>query len=1838
MNPVVLKRHTHDDLYDFVSAQCLERLRAELRSKGDRRRLRVTDLPTPVMERLAERLNAEGAETHWAARMLVAGEAAAPWQATATKLVELRDHFEKPLLVFLPVGLRTAAEDSLDVATFTEVPLAPETRAFAEELLKRLPAGLRGPVEEVLKQLRRERRVRSADQEVEYLLTVDKNHSTPQAAGGAIFLFGLLPDFELFAAGQHRQRLAHNSTMSDALAEVRRPLQERIARLRVAPDTVQRPLFRFLCDRHVDEPVSWTSLIACEVEHRSLAFEHWQLLDAPTKQDLRLILDPLDLEMQEPDEIGGATPMLFWNPKQNKPIKLTYASTPLPVHVEAWKSVRIQLLELNDGQATLVWSSNNTPKPKAKAKTKKFTRQIKASDLENVADGSYFFRIDALAADGTALTENQPAAEGGRADNESPLFLVLRGEGSGQDVPQRSVKTTSFSDAWCSVASKPSDPKGHGPPRPQREELTGKWDQSVGAAVQGDVHFTFDNSGANGLSIRLPGLLREVENKSLENPEQFGWYRLDLTQARVLSDITIEPRWKDGTPDDTLTQAFLAARRSAFGAILDQHVARAKVQTPDPRRRGTVETVDLLPLQGVVEAYARAFLAWANAALAEGGDPAVRRLIGGIDVVELRWRANGGDPGRALLLGPLHPLRLVWHLQHSALVDRTLNAWQTRAEEARSWPRLVEQLQRGLTPANLPMVLFDDTHRGYVEREQLTTHWSLYLPDRGAGGQRVDVAASRASVRRHLGIRGRYVSPQGLSAEGIAARVVEYLEQHPYVGQLRINVFNPGDGQLVADTLRAVEGIRLQWGNEHEEPPLLRYAVQLFAPPEHVDETGEALDALLDPERQVSENDEFSLGSGDHLRPKLLITRATLDEFVRSSSSFTAHITLFAEHFLAEARLGDVRPLRRGTFVGGLVAEPETRLIERPEGAAYGWMKGVRPAASSEVDGLERLLVETHALVQAIEASDAAGAVAPVGTVPILSLRLEPTDQALIRLVHDTSDWVLTMDRNLGVDYFDSAGSVKECGYLLDFSPEFLQEDQARVMLTTRSTTELERMLRPALVRVGLNLPAGGEVMVLETLRSLSGRLALRMQSGPAMAAEVAGLLVARWALERVGLLQDRIVIPIDAHRGWFSTDEADPLAPAQQRRADLLLVRLHPNARRVEVTVIEVKQRDEVQARDRGRLYAQMHEQADATIRRLREIFDPDLFTTPRADRFLRAKELTNVLGFYLARAQRYGLVNEVTATEAAAFIETLDNGYQLSLKKLGLLHESNARGYHVDEDEPGFPIHRIGGDVAARLLLDAYDAHMQAAASNALQGGSEPLRPRDPSPSLLRELDTLRAQLAPGEPRWSAPPAVAAPPAVRGNTSPPTVTLPPAAVAQHGAKEDAPKSDAEVFVRLLPMEIEAPSAVDPSPTELPVATEAYLPATHTAPSTTMLGEVITLGASERTQQFGIIGRAGSSKVALDLNGCNTISLFGVQGFGKSYTMGVIAEMAVQPMSGINTLPSPLATVIFHYHKSDGYEPEFATALHPNGKVTEVERLAREYGAHPEGLRDMVLLVPQAKLEQRREEYPGIEVRPIRFASSELGADGWKFLMGAVGNDSLYVKQIVAIMQRARGKLTLAKLKSEIEEADLPKSLRKLAEARVALAEDYIDDGVRLGEVLRPGRTVIVDLRDEWLERDDALGLFVVMMTIFGAVRYHGKLFSKLMVFDEAHKYITESELIGQVVGIIREMRHQATSVLIASQDPLSVPRAVIELTSLLLLHRMTSPQWLKHLKSAIGALDSVTEAQVGSLMQGEALVWTQRSSEARYTQRPQKVLIRPRITQHGGGTKTAVAGATMR
>ena len=102
--------------------------------------------------------------------------------------------------------------------------------------------------------------------------------------------------------------------------------------------------------------------------------------------------------------------------------------------------------------------------------------------------------------------------------------------------------------------------------------------------------------------------------------------------------------------------------------------------------------------------------------------------------------------------------------------------------------------------------------------------------------------------------------------------------------------------------------------------------------------------------------------------------------------------------------------------------------------------------------------------------------------------------------------------------------------------------------------------------------------------------------------------------------------------------------------------------------------------------------------------------------------------------------------------------------------------------------------------------------------------------------------------------------------------------------------------------------------------------------------------------------------------------------------------------------------------------------------------------------------------------------------------------------------------------------------------------------------------------------------------------------------------------------------------MRHKGMSVLVASQDPPSVPIKLIELSDVVILHKFNSPAWLRHMQKATVSLADLTPAKMASLAPGEAYIWSSKATEADFTRGAVRMRLRPRITRHGGGTKTAV------
>jgi hypothetical protein len=626
--------------------------------------------------------------------------------------------------------------------------------------------------------------------------------------------------------------------------------------------------------------------------------------------------------------------------------------------------------------------------------------------------------------------------------------------------------------------------------------------------------------------------------------------------------------------------------------------------------------------------------------------------------------------------------------------------------------------------------------------------------------------------------------------------------------------------------------------------------------------------------------------------------------------------------------------------------------------------------------------------------------------------------------------------------------------------------------------------------------------------------------------------------------------------------------------------------------------------------LQTDISEQIATSEQVLKEQFDPNLAVPDRVDRTIKNLELATLLRFYLERAERYRMVNHAVGSHARRLLETLDDGFTLRFERAGLVFDLAGDGSDPEEIG-GVEFHHIGRDEIDELLGTVPTEPDRPGDATAQDSITVPALTRTRRPEAAFRAPTLEplVEEESGSPGW---PPDAWESSTQAGTSP---VGPPSSNAEEVEPKPAPEPQHKAVDAEAVGATSAEVAGVPAEADRAVSKpDAFVGVTGDTPQWALLGEV-----------------AGGRKTALDLNETHTLSLFGVPGGGKSYTLGSIIEGATVAAPGINHLPRPLATIVFHYSSTQEYPPEFTSMIAANDHDGQLAQLRERYGAEPAGLEDVLLLAPTDQLDTRRREFPCIDVQPLLFGSDELQINHWKFLLGALGNQSLYLRQLTQIFRAHRADLSLDTIRNAVDASAMADNTKELAQQRLDLASTYIDDSVRISDYVRPGRLIIVDLRDELIEKDESLGLFVVLMQLFAQATDDSGHFNKLVVFDEAHKYIDSPDLVDVLVDSVRQMRHKGMSILVASQDPLSVPASLIELSDIVIMHKMTSPAWLKHIQKANAALTALRPEQLANLQPGEAYLWAGKATERSMTHGAVRIALRPRLTRHGGTTKTA-------
>jgi DNA phosphorothioation-dependent restriction protein DptH len=2114
MSPV-LQELTHQRMNHTLAEIVHHRIATDLAKSKPGHCLRVSTLPENVMRYLCAQFNSNGQD---ADVVLLLGPRQQPeesWQVSATRLIELRNAEERPLLAFIPPGLKAAAEDSFDVSTFVEVNLGDVPAQLRQKLHDQMPEDVQSLVDEVIWYMEKSVKKVDDDDIVRYFLTILENGATIESAGGAIFQFRLVPHFALLQdRNRIRQELDRNVTAVELLADGVQPLLGRIHSLKLKTNTLQSSLYDFLRERLLEGPTVWTKLIATGEIYSHLSFDQWQFADdSASDEKILLYMDDLRLTVQDPSQPVGPDNPPYLDLQRTRTVPIKWQANRKPATIPELAYYR---LELVNADGAVVWESKNIAKGTGQRTSK--TTNLKVAEFRGLIEdeedeGIYFFRVRGYSESGEILNDENPDNDKVLRDPKNPEGKLIN---ESEDIwfwsdptapppvePQRNVVVSSFMDARLlaqfAALDRGDDPLNENL-RP-REDKVGWVTKANSKSPDAVFNIVYDAQARYTLPVN--NLLRKVEQATLANPDCMGRWRLDFRDEQT-AHHSAEPSIRQFRDLDRIPASFRSARQAIFTAIRGEE-----------EQNFISATVDLLEQEPLIMAYAKAYQSWLaeartqfdkEAVYEENGRRRTEAIFLDLDIVELLLPRHG----HVYLIAPTHPLRLLWHLQQAKLAQSWL---ETAVAQEDAIKRLTESIRlfmrQGLAPINLPPVIrtvqdnLEAIPRFYVEQAPLTPFWTLYMRENVRDKQTL-----RARVQRALGISYRTANRIGeVNKHLLAQKLLRYLVQHPYTHVLKINVFNPGNAALIVDTILEIEKIR-------KVNPALRYELRLFTQSDRIDDIGEAVEDLLNPERgQVSaEADAFTVPSRNHLFPKLRYSRNKLEDFLKKPEDYEAHVSILRDLFPVDVE-PELMGNGRSSFLHGLIQEQISQF--NGDATHFAWQRQLLPTPSQEMPGdnheTSAYIANILHLTGTLQASIAVGRQVE-NIVPTLRLNLPPSEKSFLYQVHAVSDWVFIIDRYLGLEYFDSQTTSGRPMYLLDFTPEFGGTDTDRLLLTTRAIEEVMRLVQPALDKYNLLDDDGVvELYFLQLLRSLSGRLALKLLSSPNHLNEALGLAMARLYLEQYGLLEDAILLPLDAHGTLFDSASADSaLAEAVTlRRGDLLLITCDPEARTLHFYIIEVKWRSDLgDFSGYTSLRQTIEQQLQNSEKELRQHFDSQRQQADRLDRQIKTKELISLLSFYLERSRRYGLIGNEAADILRDFIQDLDRGYRLTCAGAGLIFDFTHEGLTIEEEHAGLVFHRVGHDYIRKLL----DNGLRRQSLLEKQAEEKPVtveesEQKEAEMERIKEDTDMRRDQTYAQVRFSIPSSFTQSPKQqetieadvpdKKTDSVPIELIDKEDVVVESVKEypisdqiktrlqtasdktrlkitksitkffleqydlsldktlfqfqdhlilatvdpnqkilhlvalrplwqfNADKmeykslqstlhEDQEIFVlaldqtfnpksnnkisiprvvtylqnqtnsrdgsrlttaeakRALTSQIqtladgyqvtirfvglvydfayeglsldeyqgipicrigidylerllsnsrqwheeietksnqpgwnitaahefvqtnltmrnddsytivrqclqslilsppdqtpETSSIVDLNDESLPLGPSMMeinqekiadaesqvpgegLPTDIVSDGTTTIDDSqiseieqkeaplaptcdVLLGLESMSlEQFGLIGKTGGKFVGLDLNGTNTISLFGVQGGGKSYTLGTIVEMASQSFPNINRLTSPLATVIFHYHESQDYAPEFVSMVAPNSDEMQMKVLEQEYGAQPGALKDVLLLTSPDKIAERKAEFPSLLIEPIYFSSNELSIKDWRFLMGAMGNQ-MYMKQINLIMRQLRNKLTLESLQHEVENSALTDSQKSIAQVRLTFAAEFINDNIRLADKLKPGRLIIVDLRDEFIEKDEALGLFVVMLNIF-ANAGQGEGYNKLIVFDEAHKYMDNRDLTGHIVDVIRQMRHQGVSLLIASQDPPSLPNEIIELSSLVIMHRFNSPQWLKHVQRSITALADLTPAQLATLRPGDAYIWATKATERVFNQKAVKMRLRPRVTQHGGGTKTAV------
>ena len=649
---------------------------------------------------------------------------------------------------------------------------------------------------------------------------------------------------------------------------------------------------------------------------------------------------------------------------------------------------------------------------------------------------------------------------------------------------------------------------------------------------------------------------------------------------------------------------------------------------------------------GVVGEYLRA---WAE--LLETGAPSLA-VCHTVEVQSLSGRTIG------LIVLPAHPLRVAWHAAYDNLVLHTAFEQGQKARDIRA------ELA-GLDGAMFPAFLPNPKGGAFVFADTLGFHAVGMVPDEDKEPKAAVALLARALGGSEAADTAPTVGSQ--SAKVLGNEIIKYLnchktedaDGHPVYASrtLHIHALRAGDGMTVARSLGRVhehydQAAESKDEDDGEERSVTApaFSLDLYPSAEQRGVTGRFIAEAREKRRSgagvLAAEDRWMLESLS-LPGRVHMPRLRWARKERQDPNTAAHLAIAFDTFESRVVAGDEEegPTSGPYHAFGLLSFYERCYSSRPSPV---WISAVPPASEGEKHPSRRTHTETLARLRNATQRAVTRHLDGGGGSPVLKTEISREKADSLAELHRLCDWVITLDRNAGIEYFDSPQDNRAIydAYVIDCVPEREDLGCLQLITSTANLDEVRGLLDDALDQMGLSHSRRNAESLLEHLKALSGRLAIRLTGHRPATSDLVALAISHANCRDPGAsddgwisLKDGFIVPVD--------DVNDLLPPLTESkgdderatRPDLIYVTTAPRKGLV-FRFIEVKYRRHL----RTARSPEILERLDRQTRKFRKRWDDyygheDICAAFRA---IRRAKLARVLRFYADKAHRHSLPAE--------------------------------------------------------------------------------------------------------------------------------------------------------------------------------------------------------------------------------------------------------------------------------------------------------------------------------------------------------------------------------------------------------------------------------------------------------------------------------------------------------------------------------------------------------------------------------------------------------------------